>query len=208
MNELIKVSYEKGNPTVLARQLHNFLDIKSHFKDWFPRMCEYGFVEGFDFTPLIFEHPQNKQETIDYQLTIPMAKEICMIQRTEKGKLARTYFLKIEEAWNSPEAVMARALKMADIKLQALSTENAKLVVENTKLKPKADFFDTVTLYRELRNKKILMKNNVPYQEYVDRGYFCVTEQYWETTAGDIKINVKTTVLQKGLDFIRKALVQ
>jgi len=126
MNQLIKVRYKNERPIVLVRELHEFLEIKTHFKDWFPRMCEYGFTEGIDYTPLIFEHPQNKQKTMDYQITIPMAKELCMIQRTEKGKMARQYFLSIEKAWNAPEMVMSRALKMADITIKNLQIENAK----------------------------------------------------------------------------------
>lgn len=142
MNELIKVNYRDEKPTVLARELHQFLEIKTHFKDWFPRMCEYGFLEGIDYTPLIFEHPQNKQNTMDYQVTIPMAKELCMIQRTEKGKMARQYFIALEKAWNTPEMVMSRAIKMADRKIQQLQTENSRLLVDNAIMKPKADYFD------------------------------------------------------------------
>jgi anti-repressor protein len=77
-------------------------------------------------------------------MTIPMAKEICMIQRSEKGKQARQYFLKLEEAWNTPEMVMARALKMADLKIYALKTDNSKLTAEIEILLPKANNYDTV----------------------------------------------------------------
>lgn len=101
MNELIKVDYNNERPTVSARELHRFLEIGTEFRHWFPRMCEYGFIEGIDYTLVIFDHPQNKQKTKDYQLTIPMGKELCMLQRTEKGKQARLYFIRIEEAWNT-----------------------------------------------------------------------------------------------------------
>jgi len=142
MNELITVNCTNEIPTVLARELHEFLEIKTHFKDWFPRMCEYGFTEEVDYTPLIFEHPQNRQKTMDYQITIPMAKELCMIQRTEKGKMARQYFIALEKAWNTPEMVMSRALKMADITIKNLQIENSRLSVANTIMQPKADYFD------------------------------------------------------------------
>ena len=142
MNQLIKVGYKNERPTVLARELHEFLEIKTHFKDWFPRMCEYGFTAGIDYTPLTFEHPQNKQKIMDYQITIPMAKELCMIQRTEKGKMARLYFIEIEKAWNTPEMVMSKALKMADITIKNLQIENSRLSVANTIMQPKADYFD------------------------------------------------------------------
>ena len=142
MNDLIPISYEDERPTVSAREMHEFLEVATHFKDWFPRMCEYGFTEAIDYTPLIFEHPQNKQQTMDYRLSIPMAKEICMIQRSEKGKQARQYFINIEKAWNSPEMVMARALKMADANINSLRLVNSKLSVANAIMRPKAEYFD------------------------------------------------------------------
>lgn len=142
MNELIKVDYENERPTVLARDLHRFLEVKTHFKDWFPRMCEYGFIEKVDYTPLIFEHPQNKQKFMDYQLTIPMAKELCMIQRTEIGRKARLYFISIEEAWNTPEMIISRALKMAESQITSLKLVNSRLSVDNAIMLPKAEYFD------------------------------------------------------------------
>lgn len=128
MNELIRVDFTGERPAVSARELHEFLGVGSHFKDWFPRMCEYGFAEGADYTPLIFEHPQNHQPTRDYAVSIDMAKEICMLQRNEKGKMARQYFLQLEKDWNSPEKVMARALQIADKKIKEL--EEHKLALE------------------------------------------------------------------------------
>ena len=128
MNELIRVDFTGERPAVSARELHEFLGVGTHFKDWFPRMCEYGFTEGADYTPLIFEHPQNRQPTRDYAVSIDMAKEICMLQRNEKGKMARQYFLQLEKDWNSPEKVMARALQIADKKIKEL--EENKLALE------------------------------------------------------------------------------
>lgn len=95
MKEIIKVTYEDDRPAVSARDLHDFLEVKTAYKDWFPRMCEYGFTSGEDFNPLKIERVQNEGERVvartvdDAVLTIEMAKEICMIQRNEKGKLAR-----------------------------------------------------------------------------------------------------------------------
>lgn len=144
MNELIPVKYDNDNPTVSARDLHEFLEVGTHFKDWFPRMCEYGFEENTDYTPLIFEHPQNKQETKDYVMTIPMAKEIAMLQRNAKGKKARQYFIKIEEAWNTPEQIMARALKMASRTIDSLKLENKQKTQIIGELQPKANYVDTI----------------------------------------------------------------
>lgn len=132
MNELIKIDYQSDRPTVSARDLHEFLEVGTEFRHWFPRMCEYGFTEGVDFNPFKNDRVQNEggravSRTVDdAQLTIDMAKELCMLQRTEKGKQARQYFLQLEKDWNSPEKVMARALQIADRRIRCLEDENAQ----------------------------------------------------------------------------------
>lgn len=142
MNELIKVNYDSDRPTVSARDLHEFLEVATDYRHWFPRMCEYGFTESIDYTPVIFDHPKNGQPTKDYQLTIEMAKEICMLQRNEKGRQARQYFINLEKAWNTPEMIMSRALKMAENTISSLKLTNSQLTVENQIMQPKADYFD------------------------------------------------------------------
>ena len=148
MNELIKITYDNDRPTVSARELHEFLEVDTEYRHWFPRMCEYGFSEGLDFNPVIFDRVQNEGKRVvtrkvdDAQLTIDMAKEICMLQRNDKGKQARQYFIQLEKDWNSPEKVMARALRIADERIKVLSAENAALTVDNTIMKPKAEYFD------------------------------------------------------------------
>lgn len=151
MNEIITVNYDSEQPTVLGRDLHEALGVKTAYKDWFPRMCEYGFTEGLDFNPLKIERVQTegKREVLrnitDHQLTIPMAKEICMLQRSEKGKMCRQYFIGIEEKWNTPEAVMARALKMANRKLDEIRSTNLVLSAKIEEDKPKVIFADAVS---------------------------------------------------------------
>lgn len=122
MNELIKITYNNDRPAVSARDLHDFLEVKTAYKDWFPRMCEYGFTEGEDFCSFLSESTGGRPAQ-DAVLTIDMAKELCMIQRNEKGKQARQYFLQIEKDWNSPEKVMARALQIAEDKLKRLESK-------------------------------------------------------------------------------------
>ena len=115
MNELIKVEInENQEPVISGRELHEKLEIDTPFRIWFPRMCEYGFSENIDYTPYIFVHPKNNQETIDYILKLDMAKEISMIQRNEKGKQIRKYFIEVEKEFNSPDKIMARGLLIAD----------------------------------------------------------------------------------------------
>lgn len=119
MDELIKITYENDQPAVSARELHEFLCMGTEYSHWFKRMCEYGFTEGTDFSPFLTESTGGRPAQ-DASLTIDMAKEICMLQRNEKGKQARQYFLQLEKDWNSPEKVMARALRIAERKINGL----------------------------------------------------------------------------------------
>lgn len=133
MNDLIKINYETEQPTVSARELYEGLEIKTAFKDWFPRMTEYGFTENQDFILVAQKratnNPKNPVTTYnDYQISVDMAKQICMIQRSEKGRQYRQYFLDLEKAWNTPEQVFARALKMADREIEKLKSSNAGLM--------------------------------------------------------------------------------
>lgn len=121
MNELIKINYDEttDKATVSGRELHKALGIDTPYHKWFPRMCEYGFAENEDFWTFLSESTGGRPGT-EHQLSIPMAKEICMLQRNDKGKMFRQYFIKVEEQWNTPETVMARALKFADRKILSL----------------------------------------------------------------------------------------
>lgn len=102
--ELIKIDLnEQQEPVVSGRTLHEALEVKTSYKDWFPRMVEYGFMENLDFNPLIFEQVrleggrEVKRSVQDHILKLDMAKEIAMIQRTEKGKQVRQYFIQVEK---------------------------------------------------------------------------------------------------------------
>ena len=141
MDSLIPINYGSDRPTVSARELHQFLGVDTRFNDWFPRMAGYGFSDGIDYYSFLSNGDGfGKAATkTDYQLTLDMAKELCMIQRTERGKQARQYFISVEKQWNSPELVMARALKMADAKVKKLEAQ----VKED---RPKVVFADAVAV--------------------------------------------------------------
>ena len=142
MNKLINVQMnENQEPIVSGRELHEFLGVKTAYKDWFPRMCEYGFNEGTDFCSFLSESTGGRPAQ-DHHLKIDMAKEISMIQRTDRGKQARQYFIAVEKAWNTPEMIMGRALKMADQQMKQLKIEVSNLKVETEILRPKAEYFD------------------------------------------------------------------
>lgn len=131
MNNLIKIDTgATDRPTVMGRELHKALEIKTPYKKWFDRMCEYGFAENTDFVTMDknvrrADGTEMPQLQFDHQLTIDMAKEICMIQRTEVGRKCRQYFLDVEKQWNSPEAIMHRALALADQRVKQLEMERA-----------------------------------------------------------------------------------
>ena len=230
MNELIKINYESDRPTVLARDLHEFLEVKTAYKDWFPRMCEYGFAEGEDYCSFLSDRSDGLpgKPRPDAQLTIDMAKEICMLQRNERGKQARQYFLQLERKWNSPEAVMSRALRMAEERLERFKAINANLSVQNAIMQPKAEYFDglcdreSLTGIRETAKLLGLKQNDfvkwlidhkyiyrdkrgrlMPYAEHVDSGLFTVKETYNDKTDWT---GVQMLITVKGKERFLKAL--
>lgn len=145
MKDLIQIHYDNADrPTVSGRELYEALEVKTAYKDWFPRMCEYGFSEGKDYCSFLSDRSDGKagKPRTDHQLTIPMAKELCMLQRTDKGKQMRQYFIAVEEQWNSPDAIMARALQLSNAKLKEMQIIVSALTVENQIMKPKAEYFD------------------------------------------------------------------
>ena len=223
MSELITVTYENDRPVVSARELHELLEVKTAYKDWFPRMCEYGFTEGQDFCSFLSESTGGRPAQ-DAAVSLDMAKEICMLQRTDKGKQIRQYFIQLEKDWNSPEKVMARALDIAHKKLKTLQAKNAELVVENTIMQPKADYFDQLvdrnllTSFREtskqlgikekdfvtfLISHKYIYRDKkgklMPYAEK-NSGLFEVKECYNEKTQWK---GIQTLITPKGRETFR-----
>ena len=150
MNEIIKINNDNSDrPTVMGRELHEALEIKTRYDTWFNRMCEYGFTENSDFIAIAQKRATaqgNETTYTDHQLTIDMAKEICMIQRSDIGRKCRQYFIEIEKQWNSPEAIMDRALKYADQKIKQLEQERANTPISSEQVSK---------LEREMRIKAI-----------------------------------------------------
>ena len=232
MNELIKIDYQNDRPTVSARDLHEFLEVGTAYKDWFPRMCEYGFKEGVDFCSFLRESSGGRPAQ-DAQLTIDMAKELCMLQRTEKGQQARQYFIQLEKDWNSPEKVMARALQIADRKIRHLEEK-----VEQDK--PKVLFADAVAtaktsiligelakllkqngvdmgqnrLFEWMRRNGYLIQRkgtdyNMPTQRAMEAGLFEIKETSITHADGHVSVNKTPKVTGKGQQyFINRFLSQ
>ncbi|RGE97116.1 oxidoreductase [Coprobacillus sp. AM23-9LB] len=231
MNELLKVNYDNERITLSARELHEFLEIKTKYKDWFPRMCTYGFDENVDYRAMAQKRATaqgNETTYVDHEITLDMAKEIAMIQRSEKGKEVRQYFLELERKWNSPEAVMNRALEYSRKQVKALMEEKQGLIEENNQLKPKALFADAVSasdesiligqlaklirqngyeigqnrLFEWMRENEYLIKKgeryNQPTQKSMDLGLFEVKERTITNPDGSTRITLTTKVTGKG----------
>lgn len=232
MKELVSIQYENNQPTVLGRDLHEALEVKTAYKDWFRRMSEYGFEEGQDFCSFLSESTGGRPSQ-EHQLTIDMAKELCMIQRTPKGKECRRYFIEIEKRWNSPEAIMARALQFANQQLTEIRHQNKLLegtvAIQNqqiTEMKPKASYYDVVLnckdlistsaiakdygksaiwMNRYLHEKGIQFKQGdiwLLYQKYAEKGYTSTKTHSYLGSKGETRTKVHTYWTQKGRLFI------
>lgn len=229
MNNLINVTLN-GNqePIVSGRQLHEALGVKTKYADWFNRMVEYGFTENQDFLLL-----KNEQQTgrgghnkVDHIIKLDMAKEIAMIQRTDKGKEVRKYFIQVEKDFNSPEKIMARALLMADKKIKLLENQNENLLIELEEANKNADYLDlilqtkdslTITqiaqdygisarkmnqLLKQERIQRIVNGQWVLYAKYLAKGY--VSSRTFDYTGKDGKVHsaVTTVWTQLGRRFL------
>ena len=130
MNELIRieVSAIAGEPaqTCNARELHQFLDVQTAFKDWIARRVEeYGFVEDKDFCSFLSES-QGGRPAKEYAVTIDMAKELAMVERNEKGKQARQYFIECERRAKAAPAAVVPAPTIEAFKLAPLVVRAAR----------------------------------------------------------------------------------
>lgn len=148
MNDLITVN--EDTQTVSARDLHEALEIKERFSLWFSRFTDM-FTESEDYTGVGKPTAVNNGAEIiiqDYSISVEMAKHICMMSKTEKGKQCRQYFLNLEKAWNTPEQIMARALKVANTTIDKLKVHNDLLIEDVNRMKPKEVFADAVSASR------------------------------------------------------------
>ena len=223
---------ENQEPIVSGRTLHKELGVQTEYKKWFGRMAEYGFTEGDDFVRVTqkWDTPGGIQNVTDHAIKLDMAKEIAMIQRTEKGKQVRQYFIQVERDYNSPEKIMARALNIANTRLSLLETTLEQM-------KPKALFADAVAasktsiligelakiitqngynigqnrLFGWLRDRGYLHRGgssrNLPTQRYMEMGLFEIKETTHTNPDGTVLITKTTKVTGKGQQyFINKFL--
>lgn len=232
MNELIPTTEnENGNLLVSGRDLHEFLGIGTQYTIWFERMLGYGFIENVDYVAINQKRltAQGNETTLnDHQVKVEMAKEISMLQRNDKGKEARQYFLEIERRWNSPEMIMKRAMDYLNQRVEKLQTSNLVLEQQVQELKPKASYYDMV-----LQNKSLLSVSKIAkdygmsatalnkklheigvqykqgdiwlmYAKHQDKGY--TQTSTWVQDADTSRVSTKWT--QKGRLFIYDILKQ
>lgn len=234
MNELIKIKTNEDDITLSGRELHEFLEIKTEYAKWISRMIEYGFTENQDFRVIVKndENPKGGRPGSDHEIKLDMAKEIAMIQRNEKGKQARKYFLEVEKAWNSPEMIMKRALEIANKRVENLQLENAQQKQIIGELQPKASYYDLILQNNSLLaisaiakdygmsgtslNKKLhelgvqykLGEQWLLYAKHHDKGYTFSKTQNYNRTDGSQGSKLHTYWTQKGRLFIYDLLKQ
>ena len=147
---LIPVNVTKNDEQyVSGRDLHMFLEISTPYTMWFNRMCEYGFVENVDY---MTDHKKvirsdgkvMPQTQLEHNLTIEMAKQLCMLARNDKGREAREYFIEVEKEWNSPEKVMSRALKIANNVINEQKVIIAQQEQQIAEFQPVRDYVDEI----------------------------------------------------------------
>lgn len=234
MNNLINVTLnENQEPVVSGRQLHQVLGVKTPYSMWFDRMVEYGFTENQDFllNNFVKQTGRGGHNKIDHVLKLDMAKEIAMIQRTDKGKEVRQYFIQVEKDFNSPEKIMARALKIADRKIITLEAtieeQKPKVIFANAVSASHTSILvgDFAKLMRQnglnfgqnrmfawLRENDYLISRkgnswNMPTQKAMDLGLFEIKETTINHSDGHISINKTPKITGKGqLYFADKLL--
>lgn len=212
--------------TVNARDLHAFLESGQEFRHWIKaRIEQYGFLENQDFTTS--ESFIRGGKAVDYHVTIDMAKELAMVERTEKGKQARQYFLECERRVKEnnvhflvPKS-LPEALRLAADLAEKVESQKAAIV----EMTPKAEFHDKVAeaincqtiqevakiigtgqnrLFKQLRDGGVLMATNLPYQRFIDDGYFRVVERQYNDPRGESHTYTRTLVTGKGLAYIQR----
>ena len=226
MNKLINVTLNDNHePVVSGRQLHEALEVKTPYDKWFPRMTGYGFTENEDFSTFLSQSTGGRRAT-DHVINLDMAKEIAMIQRTDKGKEVRKYFIQVEKDFNSPEKIMARALIMADNKIKLLESQNENLLLELEEANKNADYLDlilqtkdslTITqiaqdygmsarkmnqLLKQERIQRVVNGQWVLYTQYLGKGYISSRTFDYMGKDGKIHSNITTVWTQLGRRFL------
>lgn len=242
MTPLTQITIQRKGDALLvdARLLHGQLEIATRFNDWILRRLADSFaVEGEDYYSESSKPSGVGRPSIDYALTLDLAKELAMLERTERGREVRRYFIQAEKDLRT--GTIAPALDISDPLVLAqkfieAETHRRALTLQVETLTPKAEVYDAlvsstgsysvaeaakilstgeVRLFRTLRDRHILMDgnrsgvehHNIPYQQYLDRGYFEVITRPRSGGEQD-RVSYTTRVTAKGLAWLQKGLAQ
>lgn len=236
---IIPIRDQGGQRAVSGRDLHQFLGVATQYKDWFPRMLAYGFVEGQDYLPvsgeievsLKNERNLGGRPSTDHALTLDMAKELAMIQRTDKGKQARQYFIEVEKharqvQFQIPQTYAA-ALELAALQAREIEARDQQIAADAPKVlfaEAVASSADSILiralanilkqngldigqnrLYERMRDEGFLCKTgesrNRPTQRAMDLGLFEVIERTVQGADGAPTVTLTTKVTGKGQQY-------
>lgn len=237
MKELIKVeTNENLEPIISGRELHKKLGVETPFKKWIDRMLDYGFTENVDFTVMdIFVQDDTafggQRKMNEYFLKLDTAKEICMLQRNDIGKLFRKYFIQVEKEFNSPEKIMARAVLIADRKVNTLTIEVKELKDKIEIDRPKVIFAEALAvseksiligelakilnqngikigakrLFEWLRDNNYLMikgeSRNQPTQKSMNLKLMEIKKTTINNSDGSVRVTATTKITPKGQEY-------
>ena len=237
MKELIKITEQNGKRAVSARELHRFLEVTERFSNWFERQLQYGFIEGVDYQGCEVFNTLANQTLTDYALTIDTAKEISMLQRTEKGKQARRYFIECEKLAQNPVSNLSK-IDLAQIVIES-EREKERLQIQNQlqseelqKQAPKVAYYEEVlqsqstyntnqiakelgtsaiTLNKKLCDLGVQYKQGgtwLLYHKYQNKGYTKTQTYPFVDSNGNTQTSMQTVWTEEGRLFIHKILKQ
>ena len=233
MNELIRIDFKGDSATVSARDLYRSLEVKTRFSQWVEQNFKM-FKENEDFSSVVTTTQQNQYGGVkklqDYAVTIRMAEHLAMMSKTSKGYEVREYFIQVEKDFNSPEKIMARALKIADRKIVSLEHKNEVLQLELEEVRKQTDYLDLILQTKDmltttqiaqdygmsankfnqiLKQVGIQRKVNgqwILYTKYQGKGY--IASRTFDYVGKDNKVHSKITTVwtQLGRRFIYEKL--
>lgn len=224
--ELIKIEVVQDKETVNARELWKFLESKQEFSNWIKdRIDKYDFTQDTDFIKFDKLINSDSKPRIEYHLSLDMAKELSMVERNEKGRIARKYFIERDKKLSQIETKkLPQNYKEALVALVAEIEDNEKLEIELKEAQPKIDFVNHIEvskdsisvadfakllhkkglklgqnkLFKYFYDQKYLMDSDKPYQKWMDQGFFEIKKIPFLNGRREEKVSHKVMITGKG----------